>query len=201
MIVGLTGESGAGKTTASEIFAQHGFYVINADAAARKVTERGSECLHRIAEEFGSDVLLPDGSMDRRRVAGIVFSDKVKLHRLLEIEFPYIKALIADEIRCADSELILLDAPTLFDAQMENMCDKVISVIADDELRLGRITERDGISAEEAAARFSAQRSKEFFINNSDFVLDNSGTEKEFREKAETAAEMLYESGIKERSS
>lgn len=177
MIVGLTGQTGAGKTHVSSIFAQKGFSIINADKVARIVVEKGKPCLDELCEFFSESILLEDGSLDRALLGKIVFSDKSRLELLNSIIYPYITAEILNTIRLlADKgrKLILLDAPTLFESRTDDFCELIISVMSREELRLKRIMKRDGISEDSAKQRMNSQLSEEFFRKNSDFVIKNN---------------------------
>lgn len=177
MVVGLTGQTGAGKSTVSKIFAEHGFEVINADQVARKVVEVGQPCLAEIAELFGNQVINSDGTLDRRALGRIVFCNKTKLETLNSVIYPYITAEILRMIQQFSDEgrkLILLDAPTLFESHSDDFCDIIISVLAEPEIRLKRITERDGISETDARNRMDSQLSAEFFISRSDYIIENN---------------------------
>ena len=99
MVVGLTGQTGAGKSTVSKVFAANGFAVINADHVARSVVEKGSRCLAEIEDFFGSGVINEDGTLNRKALAAIVFSDKNKLETLNTITYPYITSSILKKIR------------------------------------------------------------------------------------------------------
>ena len=177
MVVGLTGQTGAGKRTVSKIFAEHGFEVINADLVARKVVEVGKPCLAEIAELFGSGVINDDGTLNRRALGQIVFCNKTKLETLNSVIYPYLTAEILSMIQRFSEEgrkLILLDAPTLFESHSDDFCDIIISVLAEPEIRLKRITERDGISEADAKNRMDSQLSSEFFISRSDYIIENN---------------------------
>lgn len=178
LVVGLTGQTGAGKTTVSALFAKHGFEVINADCVARQVVTPHSPCLLELCECFGNQILLPDGSMNRRRVAEIAFPDPCKKEILDSVMFPYITREILAEIQRFAAEgkrWILLDAPTLFESHADDFCQLVLSVLADAELRRTRIMERDGLTFEQAEHRMRAQLSEAYFQTHSDFVIYNNG--------------------------
>ena len=163
--------------TVSKIFAEHGFEVINADLVARKVVEVGKPCLAEIAELFGSGVINDDGTLNRRALGQIVFCNKTKLETLNSVIYPYITAEILSMIQQFSEEgrkLILLDAPTLFESHSDDFCDIIISVLAEPEIRLKRITERDGISEADAKNRMDSQLSSEFFISRSDYIIENN---------------------------
>lgn len=187
-VVGLTGQSGAGKTSVSKVFAKNGFAVIDADMVSREVVEKGSPCLSEIEEVFGHEVINADKTLNRRLLGSIVFSDREKLRQLNGIIYPYIIRRILErinELKAMGNELILLDAPTLFEANADDLCDLIISVTADEEIRTKRIMERDNISREAAQKRFAAQYSEHFFITHSDFVIKNNKTGALLAEKAE----------------
>ncbi len=177
MIVGLTGQTGAGKTHVSSIFSQKGFSIINADKVARIVVEKGKPCLEELCEFFTEKILNEDGSLDRALLGKIVFTDSSKLELLNSIIYPYITAEILNTIRLlADKgrKLILLDAPTLFESRTDDFCELIISVMSREELRLQRIMKRDNISEESAKHRMNSQLSEDFFRQNSDFVIKNN---------------------------
>ncbi len=160
-VVGLTGQSGAGKTTISDAFRENGFEIINCDKVAREVTQAGNECCKELAKLFPS--CFDDGfALDRRKLGEIVFSDKARLQMLNDTIYPFINKLIDEKINATESEFVLLDAPTLFEAGADKLCSVIVSVVADFGIRLERITKRDGISAELAKKRFSSQHTMDF---------------------------------------
>ena len=178
MVVGLTGQTGAGKSTVSKIFASNGFTVINCDQVARKIVEKGTKCLDEIADLFGSAVINEDGPLNRRGLAGIVFSDKSKLEALTTITYPYITGEILRQIRVHSmkgEKLILLDAPTLFESRADDFCEIIISVLANADIREKRIIARDGLTVDQARRRMNSQLDEEFFKSHSDYIIHNNG--------------------------
>lgn len=179
MIIGLTGQSGAGKSTVSEILVQKGFYVIDCDKIAREVTKNGSSVVLKLAERFGSDILFDDNSLNRKKLAEKAFSSKENTKALNEITHPAIIGKISESIKENKDEVIVLDAPTLFESGANMLCDKILCILADENVRIDRIIKRDNITREQAIARVSAQKNDEFFINNCDAVIyNNTETEK-----------------------
>lgn len=179
MVVGLTGQTGAGKSTVSKVFAANGFAVINADTVARKVVEKGTECLAEIEDLFGSDVINPDGTLNRKALGNVVFSDKKKLEMLNTITYPYITGEILREIRqhsVKGEKLILLDAPTLFESRADDFCELIISVLADADIREARIVKRDSLTSKQARKRMDSQLDEEFFISHSDYIINNNNS-------------------------
>lgn len=175
IIVGLTGQSGAGKTTVSQVFKKNGFGIINCDELARKVTFRGSPCNKELAMFFPS-CFDKQYELNRAAMARIVFSDMRKLELLNSVIFGYILKKVDEEIErmSKNYKFILLDAPTLFEAKADKLCDVCVAVVADMELRLSRIIDRDGIDREIAMKRFAAQHDTAFFRKNCEYVIDNS---------------------------
>lgn len=174
-VVGLTGQTGAGKSTVSKVFAENGFHIINADHTARKVMEKGSRCLAEVVNAFGTDILNNDGTLDRKAFAFIVFNDKSMLDKLNSITYPHITAEISEVIENTDG-FILLDAPTLFESGADKLCDIIVSVTADPEIREKRIVKRDNLTHEQAVSRMKSQLDEDFFVSHSDFIIKNNGS-------------------------
>ena len=196
MVVGLTGQSGAGKTTVCSVFRENGYAVIDADGIARKIVKKGTPCLAELADYFGSCIIRDDGELDRRKLASIVFSDSSKLEVLNSISYPYITAEILEQIRNLSAEgkkLILLDAPTLFESRADDFCELIISVISKEEKRLQRIIARDKLTEEAARKRLSSQRDDRFFIQNSDFIIKNNKTRDALLDVAREVSEKVVE--------
>ena len=178
------------------VFSQNGFAVIDADIISREVTEKGQPCLTELSEAFGSDIINSDGTLNRKHLGSIVFSDREKLRQLNGIIYPYIIYRIIsriDELSEEGRELILLDAPTLFEANADDLCDLIISVTADESIRMSRIIARDNITSDAAKKRFESQYSEHFFVNHSDFVIINNKTPDVLAAKAEEVAGKIKE--------
>ena len=178
MVVGLTGQTGAGKSTVSKVFASNGFAVVDADQVARKIVEKGTKCLDEIADLFGQQGINVDGTLNRKALAGIVFSDKSRLEALNTITYPYITGEILRQIRLHSlkgEKLILLDAPTLFESRADDFCEIIISVLADADIREKRIIARDSLTAEQARKRMNSQLDEDFFRSHSDYIIQNNG--------------------------
>lgn len=193
-ITGLTGMSGAGKSTAARIFAESGFEVIDCDLVARTVVEKGRPALAEIAETFPEGVITPEGELDRRKLAGIVFSDREKLGRLNDLIYPYITYRIICEITAhaaRGGRLVMLDAPTLFESGADRLCDTVVSVVGDREHCMERIMKRDGLTPEQAEQRLSSQHGAEFYREHSEFCIENNGTGTEFEALVSDTARRL----------
>ena len=174
MIVGLTGQSGAGKTTVCRVLKNDkDIAVIDCDVLSKNVTMQGSEFLRQVKDIY-PEAVDDKLTLDRRKMSEIVFSDKEELKKYESLIFPFITREIVKEIhrlKDAGYDIIVLDAPTLFDAGADKLCDTIISICADKEKRLERIKKRDKLPDELILKRFKSQRSSEFFKENSDYFL------------------------------
>lgn len=176
LVVGITGQSGSGKTLVGSLLAQYGFHVIDADIVSRKVVEPGSALLTELAKTFGNNIILPNGQLNRGRLAEIVFNDESKKQQMEDIMFPSIVNEIKNQIRTLQSHgspAIFLDAPTLFESGADNLCHKIITVIAPRELRFQRLLARDSITPEQVEARIKSQKDDDYYISRSDYVIEN----------------------------
>lgn len=177
MIIGLTGQTGAGKSTVCEMLKLRGYRIIDADLVARGVVDKGEKCLLDLAIEFGIEILNSDGTLNRRKLADIAFRDKGKRVRLNQITHPYILEEIelqAGKLFQRGETVVFLDAPTLFESGGDKLCDKIVSVVAPVKLRAGRIKSRDLLTDDEARARIGAQQKNKFYTERSDFVIENN---------------------------
>ncbi len=202
-IVGLTGQSGAGKTTVCDTFELLGFHIINADLISKEITESNKTCIDELRSEFGEE-FIEKGVLNRRKLGILVFDNREKLDKLMSITLPYILNEINSRISKIDSDqIVLIDAPTLFESGLNKRCDKIVSVIADKNLRLDRIIKRDKISRNEAEKRFSSQLPENFFRENSDWIIENNGSVNELIKNAALTAknikEIYYDKKIKEK--
>ncbi len=179
MIIGLTGQTGAGKSTVSNFLKENGFFVIDCDNVAKDVTVDNKELLSNLANSFGKQILNEDESLNRKALANLAFASKEKTELLNSIIHPVILEEIKLRINNSESKHIILDAPTLFESGADSLCDKIISVIADEKIRLKRVLKRDNISENEVKMRISAQGDDEYYISRSNAVIINNGGDNE----------------------
>ena len=177
MIIGITGSSGAGKSTICEILEmEYQAKIINADKIARRLSYENDDYLTEIVASFGTEILLDTGELDRRKLADIIYKSEEKRKDLNAITFKYIIAEIEREIRETQEKLIIIDAPLLFEANMQSLCDVTIAVITRNlEIQITRIMERDAITKEQAINRLKAQHSNEFYISKFNYSIVNEG--------------------------
>lgn len=174
IIIGLTGQTGAGKSTFSALLAQRGAAVIDADLVARGITAR-ADVSEKLCESFGADIL-KNGKLDRRILASRAFASPEKTELLNSITHPPILEEIlrlCEEYFRAGKETVIVDAAALFESGGDRMCDLVASVICPENIRAQRIMSRDGITREQAMLRINAQQSENFYTDRADVILKN----------------------------
>ncbi len=193
-IIGVTGPTGSGKTVLTEYFRGLGVPTIDADALYHSMLVPPSRCLDAIKDAFGQSVIAPDGSLDRASLSSIVFSDSDKLELLnrtvLRIVIERTRELIA-ELEARGESAVLVDAPTLIEAEFDKECDSVVVVIAPREERIRRISERDCIDEAHATERVMAQKPDEFYTSVADHVIINDKGESEYAKEIRQLASRL----------
>lgn len=176
MIIGITGSSGAGKSTICEALKKnYKAKIINADKIAKKLSKKGTSYIIDIIKKFGKDIVDEEGELKRKKLAEIIYSDPKKREELNNCTFKYIKKEIEKEIKKIDEDTIaVIDAPLLFESELNKICDKAIGVISKKELQIERIVARDNIDYEQAEKRLAAQQTNEFYIKNCDDIIENN---------------------------
>jgi len=178
IIIGLTGPTGAGKSCVSAVAEELGFKIIDCDKLARIAVEKGTAGLSALVKAFGEEILQPDGSLDRKALAKEAFKSPENTELLNKTLLPHIVLLMKES---ANTEKVLLDAPTLYESGIENMCTAVIAVLADEETRLKRIIARDGIDEAAARLRISAGKTDEFYKSKTDYIIYNNSEQNDFK--------------------
>ena len=178
-IIGLTGGSGSGKGEVCKAFLSFGVESIDTDKISRDVTKKDHDCgcLNELVENFSDNILNSDGELDRKKLAEIAFSSKEKLAMLNKITHKHILnecSWIILEMESDGKKAAIIDAPVLFESGFDKKCDVIISVISDLEKRIERIIKRDNITKEQAETRIKNQKSDDFLIENSDYVIYNN---------------------------
>jgi len=194
IIVGLTGSMGTGKSTVTNFFRELGAHIIDWDELAREVIRPHLKAWKEIVEYFGKGILNDDLTINRRKLADIVFSDKEKLTKLNEIVHPEVfkeDERITNEIKnLAPDALIIKDIPLLFELTRPIYVDKIVVVSASEQTQLRRLEER-GMSRKDAQRRIKSQLPLEKKIKSADFVVDNDGPLEETRRQVEEIYSLL----------
>jgi dephospho-CoA kinase len=178
--LGITGGSGAGKSTLLAELALRGALVLDCDVIYHELLQSEPKLLREIETEFPGTVTSFQGRgvLDRKRLGSIVFADPSRLLKLNEITHRYMDREVTR--RLSGASLAAIDAIALIESGLANRCDVVIAVTAPLEARAARIMKREGVTREYALARIAAQKPDDWYAANSDYVIDNSGTEYEF---------------------
>jgi dephospho-CoA kinase len=174
--VGLTGGIGSGKSEVARLLAGHGAFVVDADALAREAVAPGTEGLARVVAEFGADVLAADGSLDRAKLAQIVFADPDRLAALNAIVHPYVGRRSAEIMAAAPADAVVVyDVPLLVENNLQEQYDVVVVVDASPEAQLRRLVRGRGMNDSDARARMAAQASRAERLAAADEVIHNDG--------------------------
>lgn len=175
-IIGLTGPTGAGKSTVAKSFLKQGCRIVDADRTARTIADQ-PECLTQLKRVFGADIEREDGTLDRQALAVRAFASPEETAKLNAVTHP---AIIAEckrqlaEANASDCIAVILDAPLLFETDAQKLCDATVAVITPDASRLRRIMARDGITEAAAKERMSVQHGNDFYRSNADYLFDGS---------------------------
>ena len=197
IIFGITGGSGSGKSYVSDIFRRHGVRVIDADEISRVVTEPQSRACGEIRRHFGDGVFDVDGRLLRKKLGSIVFSDPHELLILNRITHKYIKEEIILRLASAGERAAAIDGAVIIGSPIEKMCEFLVGVYAPEQVRIARITARDGISDREALLRIKAQPSDDFYAASCRFLINNDGSQP----LDERVREILSQIGFSEENS
>lgn len=173
-VVGLTGQTGAGKSTVAAKLAEKGLDIIDGDGVAREIMAAGSPVLNKLAAEFGQDIINPDGSLNRKLLASRAFSNRTKTVTLNGITHPAITENVIQKISEAEKKgarAVIIDAAALLESGIAPLCELIAVVTAPVDVRLNRIMDRDGLSRSEALKRINAQLEEDYYCEHADIVL------------------------------
>ena len=183
-IIGVTGSSGAGKDTLCEILEnKYNAEIVDADKIARELSKKGTMYLQSIVESFGSGIVDRKGELNRKKLASIIYEDDKKREKLNKLTFIYVVDEIKKRINKIKKKIIVVNAPLLFESNLDQVCDFVIAIIAERNVQIERIMKRDNIKADEAEKRLNMQNTDEFYIENADFIIHNKGDIKDIEKQ------------------
>ncbi len=176
LTIGLTGKTGAGKSTVCEYLKKKGCFIIDGDKIARDILLPGKPAVNELADAFGEDIILPDGNIDRRTVAKRAFSSPENTDLLNRITHPHITKefiLYIDKAEKEGFKAAVIDAAALLESDCKNLCKRIAVVTAPEEIRLGRILQRDNITEEDALTRIRAQKDDGYYFSQADIIIRN----------------------------
>ena len=190
-VIGITGGIGSGKSRVLEYLKSLGFYVVEADKTAKELMKPGTECYKEIIKAFGEEIVGEGGFLDSVKLAGIVFSDEKELEKLNGIVHPAVKEFIIQDIAAAESrgeKVYALEAALLIEDGYKEICDELWYIYANRETRIKRLIEGRSMTEEKIKEVMNNQSSEQYFRENTDYTIDNSG---DFRDVAEQINERL----------
>lgn len=184
--IGLTGGIGSGKSTVAMLFAEHAVPVIDADAIAHQLTRPGGVAIEPIIQAFGPDILAPDKSLDRKRLAARVFNDPVQRARLEAILHPLIRAEMQSAMRRLKAPYCLLVIPLLIETQQQDLVDRILIVDVDEKTQIERTLVRDGRSADQIRAIIAAQIDRSQRLKLAHDCISNNGDMSALKDQVDT---------------
>lgn len=185
-VIGLLGGTGAGKSTAARWLEQHGVTVIDADDVSKELMQPEQPGFDAVVAEFGSGILSPDGTIDRRRLGRIVFSNPAQRERLERAVHPLMVQRITEKIAASDTAVTVLDCAVLLRPAFRPLVDEIWMISAPADTRMERIMKRDGLSSADALDRISAQNTDEELRNAASIVISNEGAAEDLYAKLES---------------
>lgn len=192
-VIGITGSSGSGKTTVCKIIKKlYNSEILDADKVAKELSnDVNSDYYREMVKLFGKECLLEDNMLNRKKIAEIIYQDEAKRESLNNLTFNYVvKKMKKDLSEIKDKDLVIIDAPLLYEAGVDKLCDTVIAIIAEKSNKVKRICLRDGIDELFAKKRLLIQNEDDFYINKADYVIYNN---KDFKELKESIKKVLEE--------
>lgn len=175
MVIGITGNSGSGKSKISKMLAKKlNAEIVDADEIVRKISEPGNEYFEKQVELFGEEILI-NNKLNKRKIAEIIYNNSEKRERLNELTYKYVVDEIKNQAKSMKGKNVILDVPLLFESGLDKICDFTIGVIAKKEIKIDRICKRDNIAKEVAEARLNIQKNDEYYIQNADYIIENNG--------------------------
>ena len=173
-VIGLTGGIATGKSTVSNYFQKLGITIVDADAIAKQVVAPDSSSLKKIKAYFGSQIVLDNGELNRAELRKIIFSNESEMLWLNNLLHPVIRQEILEQLNAANGSYVILDAPLLFENNLDKLCEKTLLVDIPEELQIMRGSERDGVNKEQIKQIIAAQIPRSIKLTKADYVIDNT---------------------------
>ena len=191
-VIGLTGPTGAGKSTVAAAFASLGCDVIDCDCVAREITDTPA-CLSALQDAFGSDVA-SNGILNRPLLAERAFADAVSSQKSNDVTHPLIMEEVRRRIAASGRDIVVVDAALLFESGADALCHVTVAVVADPALRMQRIMRRDGITEAQARARMDAQQPNAYYTERASYAMDGGIDAAQIPQETEKLLQVLLSS-------
>jgi len=195
-LIGITGNSGSGKTTVCKILNDMGFYTIDCDTLSHAILRSGEFAYTKVVEAFGTEILTSSQEIDRKKLGAVVFADQSKRTLLESIVHPVVIDRVLKEAEATDSKYIAIDAVLLVESGLHNHCNAVWLVTADEKQRLARITVRDELSQDAAQARMRNQRDTAHIAELASEIITNDGDLDILQWQVKTAVQRLHQEEV-----
>ena len=190
MVIGITGNSGAGKTTVANILAKKiNAEIIDADQIVKEEQKIRTPYYNEIINSIGEEILLKNLELDRKKLAKIIYKKEEERNKINEITKKHILPKIVKKIKQTKSQNIILDVPLLFESGLDKVCDKTIAILAEDKIKIKRIKLREDIERDIIIQRLKIQPNSEFYKKNSDYIIENN--DQNLEEKVEEVWEKI----------
>ena len=180
MIIGITGNSGAGKTTVSLMLAEKlNAKLIDADMIVKEEQKIGKQYYKKIVEAFGGEILLKNHEINRKKLANIIYNNLEKRNVINNITMEYIVPIIIEQAKSTEEENVIIDVPLLFEMGLNEICEFTIAVVADKDIRIERLKNRENCEEKIIKERISAQNKDEYYLDKVDYIIQNNDNELE----------------------
>ena len=177
-IIGITGSSGSGKTKISSIFKEkYSAKIVDADEIVKQLTVPGTEYMNAIKENVGTEFFYEDGNLNKKKLSEEIYHNETSLKELNKLTFKYVVEEMKRRVYESKENVIVIDAPLLIEAGLDRLCDYIIAVLADKEVKINRICIRDNLDRKTAESRLKIQKEDDFYIKYSNFIIYNNGKE------------------------
>ncbi|MDR1695426.1 MAG: dephospho-CoA kinase [Endomicrobium sp.] len=192
MIIGLTGGIATGKSESAKYFKELGAYIIDADAISHDLTKKGMPALKELVKHFGKGILFSRGTLNRKKLGEIIFTDreaKLKVEKILHAYIiSRINGIVSEKMKEYD---VVINAPLLFEVGLDRICDVIIVIWAPYEVQARRLAKRDNLSKEQVEKRISSQMPIEEKVEMADYTVDNTGSKKALAESVRDLYSLL----------
>lgn len=180
MVIGVTGNSGSGKSEISKILSNKiNAKIIDADKVVKELYTPGQEYYNKILELFGNKVLEKNNKLNRNKIAEIIYNNESEREKLNNLTYKYVVDEIKKMVKKENNNNIIIDAPLLFESKLDEICDITVAVLAEKSLKINRICTRDNIEQKIAISRLAIQKEDSYYQKKADYIVTNNGKKDE----------------------
>ena len=180
MVIGITGNSGSGKSEISKLLSNKiNAKIVDADKVVKELYEPGQDYYNKILNLFGKKILDKDNKLNKKKIAEIIYHNENERKKLNNLTYKYVVDEIKTIIKKENNHHLIIDAPLLFESGLDKICDITVAVLANERLKLNRICSRDNIDRSLATARLSIQAKDSYYLKKADYIIKNNGSKNE----------------------